>query len=98
MFHGGWQRRIAVLPAKVRCSRPWTCFSLPHLKFIEGYISASLDLAHEYMRIGKTRRATSIFHQALDSVRGGKVSDEMSALFLLRYAESLALSENIPRR
>ncbi|EKM75331.1 hypothetical protein AGABI1DRAFT_80074 [Agaricus bisporus var. burnettii JB137-S8] len=63
----------------------------------EGYISASLDLAHEYMRIGKTRRATSVFHQALDSVRGGKVSDEMSALFLLRYAESLALSENIPR-
>jgi separase len=79
-------------------------FSILDLRFVassdvfEGYISASLDLAHEYMRIGKTRRATSIFNQALDAVRGGKVSDETSALFLLRFAESLALIENVPRR
>ncbi|KAF5357177.1 hypothetical protein D9756_006793 [Leucocoprinus leucothites] len=63
----------------------------------EGYITASLDLAHEYMRIGKTRRATSIFMQALETVRGGHVSEETSALFMLRFAESLALIENVPK-
>ncbi|KAJ3567488.1 hypothetical protein NP233_g6332 [Leucocoprinus birnbaumii] len=63
----------------------------------ESYITASLDLAHEYMRIGKTRRATAIFTQALETVRGGHVSEETSALFLLRFAESLALIENIPQ-
>ncbi|KXN84922.1 Separin [Leucoagaricus sp. SymC.cos] len=63
----------------------------------EGYINASLDLAHEYMRIGKTRRATAIFTQALETVRAGHVSEETSALFLLRFAESLALIENVPR-
>ncbi|KAF9445711.1 hypothetical protein P691DRAFT_734529 [Macrolepiota fuliginosa MF-IS2] len=63
----------------------------------EGYISASLDLAHEYMKIGKTRRATSIFNQALESVSAGHVSDEIGAIFLLRFAESLALIDNIPR-
>ena len=63
-----------------------------------GYITTSLDLAHEYMRIGKTRRATSIFSQALEVIRGGHISEEISALFLLRYAESLALIENIPKR
>ncbi len=50
------------------------------------------------MRIGKTRRGMSIFNQALDSVRGGHVSDDISATFLLKFAESLAIIENVPRR
>lgn len=100
MFHEGWRRLTTVPPVRVRDVLDiGFAISSPHfVPFFEGYISASLDLAHEYMRIGKTRRTTSIFNQALDAVRGGKVSDEISALFLLRFAESLALLENVPRR
>jgi len=50
------------------------------------------------MQIGKTRRANSIFSQALETIRDGHVSEETSALFLLRFAESLALIENISKR
>jgi separase len=63
-----------------------------------GFILASIDLAHEYVLIGKTRRARNIFNRVLNSVEGGRASDEVSVAFFLRYAELLALSEDIPRR
>ncbi|PFH48873.1 hypothetical protein AMATHDRAFT_148907 [Amanita thiersii Skay4041] len=63
----------------------------------DGYISASLDLAHEYVKLGKLRRASTVFNQALNTVRSGQVSDEVCSLFFLRYAEALAVLEDVPQ-
>ncbi|KAG6813285.1 hypothetical protein H0H92_012440 [Tricholoma furcatifolium] len=60
----------------------------------DGYITSSVDLAHEYILLGKTRRAATIFDLTLDIVKSDKTSLEASAYFYLRYAESLALMED----
>ena len=62
------------------------------------YIRASIDLAHEHVKLSKTKRAASIFNQTLNSVKTGQVSDEAVALFYLRFAESLAIAEDVSRR
>jgi separase len=66
--------------------------------FWQGYIAASIDLAHEYVALGKMRRASSIFNQALEVVRGRHASPEVAVRFLLRYSESLAMVEEVPKR
>jgi separase len=63
-----------------------------------GYVLASIDLAHEYVKLRKIRRAASIFNQALNVVKIGQVSDEASAMFFLRFAESFAIAEDVARR
>lgn len=63
-----------------------------------GYILALIDLAHEYVKLGKTRRAASIFKQALDVVRSGEASDEVCVHFNLRFAEALATAEEVEQR
>ena len=57
-----------------------------------------MDLAHEYVTLGKTRRAGLIFNRVLHAVKSNKVSDEISLSFFLRFAESLALGEDPGRR
>lgn len=59
---------------------------------------ASIDLAHEYVALGKMRRASSIFNQALEVVRGRHASPEVAVRFLLRYSESLAMVEEVSKR
>jgi separase len=63
-----------------------------------GYVNASLELAHEYVTLGKLKRAITIFNQALEIVRGGGVSDDVAVRFLLRFAESLAVLEDVSKR
>ncbi|KDR77139.1 hypothetical protein GALMADRAFT_66375 [Galerina marginata CBS 339.88] len=63
----------------------------------DGYVLASLDLAHEYVTLGKLKRAASIFNPALEVVRSGQASDEVAVRFLLRFAESLAAVEDVPK-
>ncbi|KAF8878729.1 peptidase family C50-domain-containing protein [Infundibulicybe gibba] len=61
----------------------------------DGFATASLELAHEYVELGRTKRAGIIFNQTLDSVRTGKISDRVAASFFLRAAEAFAASEDI---
>lgn len=68
------------------------------MSFLIGYILASVDLAHEYVKLSKMKRAASIFSQALNTVKAGQASDEASVLFFLRFAESLAIAEDVGRR
>jgi propanediol dehydratase small subunit len=68
------------------------------MEFYLAYVLASIDLAHEYVKLSKTKRATSIFNQTLNSVKTGQISDEAVALFYLRFAESLAIAEDVARR
>lgn len=64
----------------------------------QGYIAASIDLAHEYVALGKMRRASAIFSQALEVVRGRHTLPEVAVRFLLRYSESLAMVEEVSKR
>ena len=50
------------------------------------------------MKLGKMKRAAMIFNLALEVVRSGQASPEVSSAFLLRFAESLALIEDVSRR
>ncbi|KAF8878488.1 peptidase family C50-domain-containing protein [Gymnopilus junonius] len=63
----------------------------------DGYILASLDLAHQYVALGKLKRATSIFNPALEMVRSGQASGDIAVQFLLRFSESLAVIEDVPK-
>ncbi|TFK52052.1 hypothetical protein OE88DRAFT_1807932 [Heliocybe sulcata] len=63
----------------------------------DGYVKACVDLAHEYVKLGKIRKAGRIYGQALTVVRSQQASEEAAILFLLRYAESLALADNMLR-
>ena len=63
-----------------------------------GYLVASIELAHEYVKLGKTGKSSTVFGQALIAVRNGQPSDEIRATFLLRYSESLAVVNNVHRR
>jgi separase len=66
--------------------------------YLVGYITASVDLAHEYVKLGKTAKASTVYGQALIAIRNGGPSDEIRTTFLLRYAESLAIVNNVLRR
>ncbi|KAJ7273284.1 cysteine peptidase C50 [Mycena rebaudengoi] len=63
----------------------------------DGYISTSVELAHEYTKLGKIRRATGIFASTLKAVKSSKASDDVYVMFLLRHAESLVVVEDIAR-
>jgi separase len=66
--------------------------------YLEGDIITSVDLAHEYVKLGKTAKVSTIYEQALIAIRNGGPSDEIRTIFLLRYAESLAIVNNVFRR
>lgn len=68
------------------------------LRLSAGYITASVDLAHEYVKLGKTGKASAIYGQTLIVIRNGGPSDEVRTNFLLRYSESLATVNNVLRR
>jgi len=72
--------------------------ALRFLTRLAGYIVASLDLAHEYVTLGKLKRAASIFKPALEVVREHTASLDVSVRLLLRFAETLAILEDVPRR
>ncbi|TFK73377.1 hypothetical protein BDN72DRAFT_956580 [Pluteus cervinus] len=61
----------------------------------EGYVLASISLAEEYAKLGKIRRATNIFNGVLEVVKVGKLSDEVGTVFYLKFAEALAIAEDI---
>ncbi|KAI0918289.1 hypothetical protein AcV5_002308 [Taiwanofungus camphoratus] len=61
----------------------------------EEYIIMSVDLAHEYVKLGRAEKAASIYSQALTAIRNVGTTTEIRTLFLLRYAESLAASGNV---
>ncbi|KAJ3487975.1 hypothetical protein NLJ89_g11660 [Agrocybe chaxingu] len=63
----------------------------------DGYVTASIELAHEYVTLGKPKRAASIFNQALEVVRSEQASPDVSVRFLLRFAESLALIDDVSK-
>lgn len=59
-----------------------------------GFIRASVDAAVQYINLGKTRRALTIYVHALTAVNDATtatISDDVRIMLLLHYAEALAL-------
>ena len=67
-------------------------------RFCSDYIEASVQLAHEYVKLGKTRKARAIYGHVLNAVEDGQISDEVKTAFFLRYAHLLAISDDLARR
>ena len=59
------------------------------------HVRASVELAHEYVKLGKLRKANTMYQHALITVKSGGVTDEVQVLALLRCAESLAMIDDI---
>ncbi len=62
------------------------------------YISVTVQLASEHVRLGKLRRATKLFNQVLPIVKQGQTSPEAALTFFLRFAEASSVSENFEQR
>ncbi|KAI0344016.1 hypothetical protein BDW22DRAFT_1114942 [Trametopsis cervina] len=61
----------------------------------DDYISFSTDLAHEYVNLGKTGKAASIYTHTWSAMDNMNVSQGARVMFLLRYSESLIAVGNI---
>ncbi|OCH85114.1 hypothetical protein OBBRIDRAFT_891378 [Obba rivulosa] len=59
------------------------------------YITASMSLAQEYVRLGRAEKAVHIFGQTLVFIKECDTLPELRILSLLRYAESLANAGNV---
>ena len=74
----------------------YSLFTLISLYLVShlGFIRASVDAAVQYLSLGKTRRALTIYVHALTAVSdaaAATISDDVRIMLLLHYAEALAL-------
>jgi separase len=61
------------------------------------YIWVCVDLAHEYVKLGRLEKASSVYNNTLPMVQNASVSisEEARVFFNLRFAESLAMAGSI---
>lgn len=57
-----------------------------------------MNLAHEYVKLGSTRKAINIYHQISCFANDGNVLPQYRLLLLLRYAQALGTIGDIPKR
>ena len=55
----------------------------------EEFVQLSVQLAHEYVKLGKLRDAGTVYKRSLSSTHVQTVSNETRVVLLLRHAESL---------
>ena len=55
----------------------------------EEFVQLSVQLAHEYVKLGKLRDAGVVYKRSLSSTHVQTVSNETRVVLLLRHAESL---------
>ena len=62
------------------------------------FVKISVDLAHEYVKLGKRQKAVNIYKHTLSTVKDVDIALETRVLYLLRYTESLASTGNMLKR
>ena len=72
--------------------RPVTCI------VVIDFVRLSVDLAHEYVKLGKTKKGAAIYKHTLGVVKSLSWSEETKMLYLLRYSESLASTGDVLKR
>ncbi|KIJ59919.1 hypothetical protein HYDPIDRAFT_32659 [Hydnomerulius pinastri MD-312] len=63
---------------------------------VEAYSVICVDLAHEYIKLGKSKRAGLLFVKCGSMLKACEVPDEVRLRYLLGHAEVLALGDNVP--
>ncbi|KAI6040844.1 peptidase family C50-domain-containing protein [Pisolithus marmoratus] len=63
---------------------------------VEAYSMFCVDLAHEYIKLGKPKRASSIFNRCTTLLKADARPAEVRIRYLLNQAEVLALGDNMP--
>jgi len=71
---------------------------IPQAYHYVAYSVICVDLAHEYVKLGKSKRASALFSKCANVLKAGEVADEVRLLYLLGHAEVLALGDNVPAR
>ncbi len=91
-------RRISQCSMGSSCDRK--AFDCLHTQAdtIAGYVWASAQLAHDYVSLGKMKRANKIFNQLSSTVNAGQISFDVAITFFLRFAESRAMLDDIAQR
>jgi separase len=61
------------------------------------YVWVCVDLAHEYVKLGRLEKASSVYNSTLPMVQNASIpiSEEARVFFYLRFAESLAMAGSI---
>lgn len=79
--------------------------SLPFITFLRAqtrrcaaYSMICVELAQEYVRLGKPKRAGALFNMCANTFKTVEVPDEVRLQYLLGHAEVLALGGNIVAR
>ncbi|KAK7685385.1 hypothetical protein QCA50_011248 [Cerrena zonata] len=61
----------------------------------DDYVQASIDLAHEYVNLGKTQRAANIYAYVYNVAKNAFIREETRVLYYLRYAELFGTVGNV---
>lgn len=64
----------------------------------QDFVKISVDLAHEYVKLGKTQKGVNVYRHTLSSVKDVEICAETRVFYLLRFAESQALMGSILKR
>jgi separase len=64
----------------------------------QDFIQLSVQLAHEYVKLGKLREAGSVYKRSLSPMQIQTVSSDTRVVLLLRHAESLTRIGDIGQR
>jgi hypothetical protein len=71
----------------------------PYIGFImirgQEFVQFSIQLAHEYVKLGKLREAGGIYKRSLNPTRTQTVSNETRVVLLLGHAESLTKNGDV---
>ena len=59
------------------------------------YVQASIDLAAEYVKLGKTKRAENVYAHVYNTAKNAFIRDETKVLYYLRYAELFGTVGNV---
>jgi separase len=62
------------------------------------YVQISIDLAHEYVKLGRMERASLVYGQTISTARNSQISEETRVFLFLRFAESSAIIGNVLQR
>lgn len=62
------------------------------------YVRYSVELAQEYVNLGKVQKATNIYSHTWSTMKNLHISDETRVIFFLRYSESHVAVGNVLNR
>ncbi|KAF8139773.1 peptidase family C50-domain-containing protein [Boletus edulis] len=86
---------LGLIVLKVRLlealKRVCECQGLP----AQAYSVICVDLAREFVKLGKSKRASALFNKCANALKAGEVPDEVRLQYLLGRAEVLALGDNV---